>query len=120
MGVMYEAVQESLGRRITLNVSPADRGRRPFLERFSGEAPSAARLCHTNIVPVFGVGRAGDTEFYVMHYIDDLGLDCLLEDVWRRPPCDAITQARVPDTARFGVIDRSVERSPCARRSARG
>ena len=83
---MYEAVQESLGRRVALKVLPAARGRGPFLERFWGEARSAARLHHTNIVPVFGVGRVGDTHFSVMQYINGRGLDCLLEDVRRRLP----------------------------------
>jgi hypothetical protein len=35
---------------------------------------------------VFGVGRAGDTHFYVMQSIDGRGPACLLEDVRRRPP----------------------------------
>ncbi|HEY1377071.1 MAG TPA: protein kinase [Gemmataceae bacterium] len=74
MGVVYEAVQESLGRRVALKVLTADRGRGPFLERFWREARSAARLHHTNIVPVFGVGRDGDTHFYVMQYIEGVSL----------------------------------------------
>jgi serine/threonine protein kinase len=86
MGMVYQAVQESLGRRVALKVLPADRDHGPFLERFWGEARAAARLHHTNIVPVFGVGRAGDTHFYLMQSIDGRGLDCLLEDVRRRPP----------------------------------
>jgi serine/threonine protein kinase len=76
MGIVYEAVQESLCRRIVLKVLPADRGRGPFLERFWGEARSADRLHHTNIVPAFGVGRAGGTHFYLMQSIDGRGLDC--------------------------------------------
>ena len=86
---------ESLGRRVTLKVLPWT-GRGPFLERFWGEARSAARLHHTNIVPVFGVGRTGDTHFYVMQNIDGRGLDCLLEDVRRRPPA---TQLPRPESA---------------------
>jgi hypothetical protein len=61
---------------------------------------SAARLRHTDIVPVFGVGRAGDTHFYVMQYIDNGGLDCLLEDVCRRPPA---TQLPRPESATLRV-----------------
>ena len=58
MGVVYEAEQESLGRRVALKVLPAA----PLLDprqvrRFEREARSAARLHHTNIVPVFGVGE---------------------------------------------------------------
>jgi hypothetical protein len=83
--VVYEAVQESLGRHVTLKVLPSGRGRGPFLERCWGRARSAARLHHTDIVPVFGVGRAGATHFYVMQDIGGCGLACLLGDV-RRPP----------------------------------
>jgi serine/threonine protein kinase/WD40 repeat protein len=78
MGVVYEAVQESLGRRVALKVLPADRGRGQFLERFWREAKAAARLHHTNIVPVFGVGADAGTHYYVMQYIDGRGLDQVL------------------------------------------
>ena len=81
MGVVYEAVQESLGRRVALKVLPAERCRGKFLDRFRREARAAARLHHTNIVPVFGVGQDGDTHFYVMQYIDGRGLDRLLAEV---------------------------------------
>jgi eukaryotic-like serine/threonine-protein kinase len=62
MGVVYEAVQ-SLGRRVAVKVLPADRSRGTWPERFRREAQAAARLHHTNIVPVFGVGRDGGTHF---------------------------------------------------------
>jgi serine/threonine protein kinase/WD40 repeat protein len=83
MGVVHEAVQESLGRRVALKVLPADRCRGVWLERFRREAQAAARLHHTNIVPVFGVGQDNDTHFYVMQYIDGHGLDRVLFEVRR-------------------------------------
>ena len=58
MGVVYEAVQESLGRHVALKVLAAQNWKNPIhLERFRREARAVARLHHTNIVPVFGVGR---------------------------------------------------------------
>src|SRR6185369_8825166 len=58
MGIVYEAEQESLGRHVALKVLPAHTLLDPrHLQRFQREAKSAARLHHTNIVPVFGVGE---------------------------------------------------------------
>src|SRR5947207_15570526 len=58
MGVVYEAVQESLGRHVALKVLPGGAlGGPSHLERFKREARAAGRLHHTNIVPVFGTGE---------------------------------------------------------------
>jgi WD40 repeat protein/serine/threonine protein kinase len=82
MGVVYEAVQESLGRHVALKVLP---GYGPVhtvhLERFRREARAAARLHHTNIVPVFGVGDHQGIYFYAMQFIDGRGLDALLREM---------------------------------------
>jgi serine/threonine protein kinase len=60
MGVVYEAEQVSLGRRVAFKVlSGTVANDRMALERFRREAKAAARLHHTRIVPVFEVGRAG-------------------------------------------------------------
>jgi serine/threonine protein kinase len=62
MGVVYEAVQEPLGRRVALKVRPFDCARRPsYRERFGREATAAARLHHTHIVPVFASGEHDGT-----------------------------------------------------------
>jgi hypothetical protein len=65
MGVVYEAEQESLGRRVALKVlcarySQDDKG----LERFQREARAAAKMHHTNIVPVFEIGQDSGYVFY--------------------------------------------------------
>ena len=57
MGVVYEAEQESLGRRIALKVLTTTLSTPQQVRHFECEARSAARLHHTNIVPVFGVGH---------------------------------------------------------------
>jgi WD40 repeat protein/serine/threonine protein kinase len=76
MGVVYEAEQLSLGRRVALKVLTAPLGKDSrALERFRLEARSAARLHHTNIVPVFEVGQEGDLCFYAMQLIRGQGLD---------------------------------------------
>ena len=76
MGVVFEATQRSLGRRVAVKVLPKslliDKSQ---LKRFEREAKTAASLHHTNIVPVFGVGEDQGFHYYVMQCIDGHGLD---------------------------------------------
>jgi WD40 repeat protein/serine/threonine protein kinase/tetratricopeptide (TPR) repeat protein len=84
MGVVYEAQQLSLGRHVAIKVLPAHAlldNRQ--LGRFQREARSAARLHHTNIVPVFGVGEQDGLHYYVMQFIPGLGLDLVLDELRR-------------------------------------
>ena len=84
MGIVYEAEQVSLGRHVALKVLPGSWLLNPtFLERFRREAKAAARLHHTNIVPVFGTGEANGTHFYAMQFIRGEGLDKVLKDLRR-------------------------------------
>ena len=74
MGIVYEAEQESLGRRVALKVLPSHALLDPQkLRRFQREAKAAAQLHHTNIVPVYGVGEADGLQYYVMQFILDSG-----------------------------------------------
>src|SRR5438128_8358737 len=88
MGVVYEAQQLSLGRHVAIKVLPSH----ALLDArqlgcFQREARSAARLHHTNIVPVFGVGEQDGLHYYVMQFIPGLGLDVVLDELrhLRRP-----------------------------------
>jgi serine/threonine protein kinase len=84
MGVVYEAEQVSLGRRVALKVLPGHALFDPEqLERFKREARAAARLHHTNIVPVFGVGEQGGVHYYAMQFIQGQGLDQVIREVRR-------------------------------------
>jgi serine/threonine protein kinase/WD40 repeat protein len=95
MGIVYEAVQESLGRHVALKLLPQHRLLDPTqLERFRREAKAAARLHHTNIVPVFGIGEHDGLHYYAMQYIQGQGLDVVLKEVRRlrerkRAPAEA-------------------------------
>ncbi len=84
MGIVYEAEQETLGRHVALKVLPRHAMLDPRqLERFHHEARAAARLHHTNIVPVFGVGDHDGLHYHVMQFIQGLGLDEVLVEVGR-------------------------------------
>jgi serine/threonine protein kinase/Tfp pilus assembly protein PilF len=75
MGVVYEAEQVSLGRRVALKVLPAAATLDPRrLQRFRNEARAAAGLHHTHIVPVFAVGCEQGVHFYAMQLIDGQSL----------------------------------------------
>ena len=81
MGVVYEALQESLGRRVALKVlSPALLGSERAVERFHREAETVARLHHSNIVPIFGVAQERGLHYYVMQYIGGQSLE---EVIWK-------------------------------------
>ncbi|QDV07102.1 Serine/threonine-protein kinase PrkC [Planctomycetes bacterium Poly30] len=78
MGVVYEAVQETLGRPVALKVLPASRVvDRKSRERFMREAQAAASLQHPGIVPVYGVGEADGQVYYAMQRVDGVPLDVL-------------------------------------------
>ena len=79
MGVVFEAEQESLGRRVAVKVLPRQALLDPkHLRRFHREARIAANLHHTNIVEVFGVGEQAGFHYYVMQYIHGVGLDAVI------------------------------------------
>src|SRR5262245_8113580 len=82
MGVVYEARQVSLNRRVALKVRGAGLGVTPrAVERFHREAEAAARLHHTNIVPVYATGEHAGHHFYAMELIDGPSLDRVVKDL---------------------------------------
>jgi serine/threonine protein kinase/WD40 repeat protein len=112
MGVVYEAEQVSLGRHVALKVLPPQllrdaRTRR----RFEREARAAAKLHHTNIVPVFGVGEQGETPYYVMQFIQGQGLDVVLEELKRL----RAGGAEAPAAPALSTVGRDVSAADVAR-----
>src|SRR5262245_46661066 len=79
MGVVYEAEQVSLSRRVALKVLPFAATMDPrHLRRFHNEARAAASLHHEHIVPVYGVGQERSVHFYAMQFIDGRPLSELI------------------------------------------
>ena len=82
MGVVYEAEQVSLGRRVALKVLPfAAALDARQLQRFKNEAQAAACLHHTNIVPIFGVGCECGVHYYAMQYIEGQTLAAIIRNL---------------------------------------
>jgi serine/threonine protein kinase len=80
MGVVYEAEQISLGRRVALKVLPfAAMLDQRQLQRFKNEARAAASLDHPNIVEVHAVGCERGVHFYAMRYVEGQTLAAVIE-----------------------------------------
>jgi WD40 repeat protein/serine/threonine protein kinase/TPR repeat protein len=119
MGIVYEAEQESLGRHVALKVLKTHSLLDPKqLQRFHREARAAARLHHTNIVPVHGVGQHDGMHFYIMQFIQGQGLDQILTELKRlnglhrgngRP--SATIDGKPKNTGAFNQESRSVAES---------
>lgn len=80
MGIVYKAVQTKLNRTVALKVLPAIVGSAnpAAVARFRREATSAARLHHTNIIPIYDFGESSDASFYAMELISGEPLDKLI------------------------------------------
>lgn len=102
MGIVYEAEQQSLGRRVAVKVLPKQMLLvEKRLKRFEREAQLAARLHHTNIVPVFGVGQQDGLHYYVMQLIRGVGLD----EIVRKLRSAADDSSAAPATTDFDSDD---------------
>ena len=125
MGVVYEAEQLPLGRRVALKVLPSTASLDPRQrQRFQVEAQAAALLHHEHIVPVFGIGCDQGVHYYAMQFIDGRSLTDVIRGLrpcrrWRTPDetkssddtSDARNRAR---SSAGGQIDRVVAEQPAA------
>src|SRR5262245_26753789 len=95
MGVVYEAEQISLGRRVALKVLSLAATLDPrHRQRFENEARAAAQLHHPNIVPVFAVGTDRGVPYYAMQLIEGRTLaEALAEERGEGPASPAAETA---------------------------
>lgn len=85
MGVVYEAEQVSLSRRVALKILPTSAVLdKRQLQRFKNEAQAAAMLHHPNIVPIFGVGSDRGVHFFAMHFVDGPTLADIIKELRSR------------------------------------
>ncbi len=80
MGIVYDAVQQSLGRRVALKVLPAVVGsiNPEAVTRFEREATAAARLHHHNIIPIHDFGESNDAYYCAMELVNGQPLSALV------------------------------------------
>ncbi len=85
MGVVYEALEVPLQRRVAIkllatDLAESDRAR----IRFENEALAAARLKHPNIVPVYTIGEHDGRLYYSMPFIEGMTLSDLRDVAKKR------------------------------------
>jgi serine/threonine protein kinase/WD40 repeat protein len=100
MGIVYEAEQLSLGRRVALKVLPfAAVMDDKAIVRFKNEARAAATLDHPNIVPIHAVGNERGVYFYAMQLIEGQTL------------AEVVEQLRKQRDARCSILDARSDRT---------
>jgi serine/threonine protein kinase len=110
MGVVYEAVQLSLGRRVALKVLPFAAALDPRqLQRFKNEAQAAAGLNHPHVVPVYGLGTDRGVHYYAMQYVEGFTLAQVIADL--RGGAIAPAPGAAPSAATRPAAALSTERS---------
>ena len=112
MGVVYEALQGSLDRRVALKVLPR-LGVEPERHRiqFRHEAEAAAGLHHTNIVPIYAFGEDAGLSYFAMQLIDGISLNAVIRTMRQkhdRPASRAygatsVTDDLDPSANQYGV-----------------
>ncbi|MHC4599540.1 MAG: protein kinase domain-containing protein [Planctomycetota bacterium] len=114
MGVVYEAVQKSLNRRVALKVLPPDLVmNQKRVKRFRLEAEAAGRLDHPGIVKVFGMGEQGGIHYFAMEYIEGKTFEELVDqgNLPFRRVCKLVAQAAqaLQYAHEQGVIHRDIK-----------
>jgi len=75
MGIVYEAEQLSLDRRVAVKILPHRSWQQREIQRFRREAKIAASFHHSNIVPIFAYGESEGYYYFAMQIIDGQALN---------------------------------------------
>lgn len=114
MGVVYEALEEKLNRKVALKVmSAAAKLSDKEVRRFENEAHAAAALSHDHIVPLYQIGVSGDLHYYTMQLIDGDNLSQLVKNAKRQTrDSNPAKRSTVHDTQTHGDTKRSGANHP--------
>jgi tetratricopeptide (TPR) repeat protein/tRNA A-37 threonylcarbamoyl transferase component Bud32 len=115
MGVVYQATDRTLDRRVAIKVAHPELTEKPSIaHRFLAEARMLARIRHPNIVAIHQAGRAGNLHFYVMDEVPGESLRQLLTRDGPLPSDRAAAiaadlAAALDATGRAGFVHRDVK-----------
>ena len=119
MGIVYEAQQLSLARTVALKVLSPGLYQNPNAQsRFQLEAMSAARLHHSNIIPIYDVGREQEHCYFAMQYIEGQSLDHVIEGLKAAGDAQEDSASVLSDTLKMGLSSTSAGRKPFYRNVA--
>jgi tetratricopeptide (TPR) repeat protein/predicted Ser/Thr protein kinase len=96
MGIVYQAYDPELHRRVAIKVLPSAGGADELRERLQREAKALAQLNHPNVVTVFEIGVEADTLYMVMEQVEGGSLDQWCR---RHPPGTRTRALQVIDMA---------------------
>ena len=121
MATVYLGTDTKLDRTVALKIThPGLAGDPEFVERFTGEARSAARLSSPNVVAVYDQGTDGDLPYLVMEYVPGRTLRELLRERGRLGPREALdifsgcSPPSPPRTGRGSSTATSSRRTSCS------
>jgi tetratricopeptide (TPR) repeat protein/predicted Ser/Thr protein kinase len=81
MGIVFEAEQEGLKRRVAVKVLPPSLSiTKTVIQRFLREAQSIAKLSHENIVQIYEIGESDNVNWYAMQFVEGKSLDRAFKD----------------------------------------
>ena len=87
MGVVYRAVELSLGRPVALKlIAPHLADEEGFRERFVRESRLSASIDHPHIVPVYGAGEADGVPYIAMRFVEGVNMRVAIAPVGRLEP----------------------------------
>lgn len=113
MGIVFEAEQVSLGRRVAVKILPSTAALDPRqLQRFKTEAQAAAHLHHDHIVPVYAVGSEHGIHYYAMQRIEGQTLASLIEELRCVAACSQRTHVSPGLPADGGLVADTAPTAP--------
>lgn len=95
MGVVYEAQDTALERRVALKLISAELMKTPEqVSRFLAEARAAAKLAHPNVIAVYDFGQQDETPYLVMELVEGRDLTAMIKSEGKIRPEVAVPIVR--------------------------